>query len=394
MAAFAHLEPRPADALLGLMAAFRADPRADKIDLGVGVYRNEAGKTPIMSAVKKAESVLAETGDTKIYEGPRGNVAFCEAIEQMVFGDAADADTHLSFSTPGGCGALFLANCLAKRTAPAGRFWMSDPTWANHPAIAKNAGLDVATYPYANPASPDVRTDAMLAKLEEAKAGDTVLFQGPCHNPTGIDLSQDDWVALGELCERKGLLPLIDIAYHGFANSLGTDLLGVQAFLARVPDTMISYSCSKNFGLYRERTGALLIKAATPKAAQSVHTHVADIARTAYSMPPAHGQAIVATIMADPALCQEWQTELVAMQARMADLRRALADALQPRTNTYDPAALCAQNGMFSQLPFVEGGVDALREQGVYIPGSGRINIAGLTTEQIPGVAASMSPYL
>ncbi|MGV6819247.1 MAG: amino acid aminotransferase [Parvularcula sp.] len=393
MTLFDHLTPRPADALLGLMAAFREDPRTEKVDLGVGVYRNDEGMTPVMAAVRAAEIRIAEAQQTKAYEGPRGNLAFCAEIEKFVLGDMTLP--VMSFAAPGGCGALSLATALVKRLNADATAWVSNPTWPNHLHIAKVAGLSTAEYPYAEPADPSVNIGAMLKGLTGARRGDLVIIQGPCHNPTGIDLNEDQWRTVGETCRKAGLLPLIDTAYHGFAISLEEDLKGVRAFLSECPDALISYSCSKNFGLYRERAGALLVTSDNAASLDAVRTHLADIARATYSMPPAHGPAIVATILSSDELRKQWQDELIAMRDRMQALRDALAGALHPRSNAYDPDSIRIQNGMFSQLPFVEGGVDKLRtEKAIYIPGNGRINIAGLKSSDIDMVASELSPYL
>lgn len=395
MAIFDTLTPRPADPLLGLMAAFREDTRDTKIDLGVGVYRNEAGVTPIMEAVRLAELRHAETSETKVYESPRGNLAFVEAVDRMVFGDQGDKSARDGFSSPGGCGALMLANALIKRTNPDATLWISDPSWPNHPAVAKSVGLATATYPYAAPGDSEVDMERMLDGLGKASRGDAVIIQGPCHNPTGIDLGPDDWKAVADLCISRGILPLIDIAYHGLAYSLDEDIAGVRAFLDAVPDALISYSCSKNFGLYRDRTGCLLIKADSAPAVAAAGTHVAEIARTSYSMPPAHGQALVATILGDADLTAKWKAELAEMRERINTLRADLADSLHPQTNSYDPQAVASQRGMFSQLPLSKEAITALREEhGIYMPGSGRINIAGLDTEGVARAAKLISPYL
>ncbi|WOI52707.1 amino acid aminotransferase [Parvularcula sp. LCG005] len=390
---FSELTPRPADALLGLMAAYRADPRTDKIDLGVGVYRDQTGNTPVLAAVRDAERRLAETQTTKVYEGPQGNLAYCEAIQTMVRG-SDPSGCAITFATPGGTGGLSLGMSLYRRTRENGRVWISRPTWPNHQHIAQTVGLQVGSYGYADATDPGVDLDRMLSDLGEAKRGDMVLVQGPCHNPTGIDLSHDQWLTLADFCQEKGLLPLIDTAYHGFAASLDDDIAGVQAFLQKCADVLVVYSCSKNFGLYRERSGALIVQTDDEKSLEAVRTHLADVARAIYSMPPAHGPAIVATILGDADLRKAWTEELASMRTRMVELRRQLAAALQPRSNSYDPAVLNAQNGMFSQLPFVEGGIAELRERGLYIPGSGRLNIAGLVSEDIDRAAAEMSAYL
>lgn len=382
------LQPRPADALLGLMTAYREDARPEKIDLGVGIYKDETGHTPVMRAVAKAEALMLQRQETKAYEGPRGNADFCNAIEDFVFGaESADrkAGRTLSYMTPGGCGALFIGVGLMKCTGTQ-RVWVSRPTWPNHPNLVRSQGLEVAEYDYAEDGV--LALDAMLASLAAAQPGDGIIIQGPCHNPTGIDLSLDDWRAVAELCVSKGLLPMLDVAYHGFSHGLIEDMAGVRVFMDAVPEVLLSYSCSKNFGLYRDRTGCFLLKGAGADAVQAASTHVAGLARTSYSMPPAHGAAIVATILGDAALRVEWEAELTVMRERMIGLRRALSEALVSRTGSNVLGKLSEQNGMFSQLPVTAAAATAMREEdGLYLPGSGRINIAGLRTEQIDRIA-------
>ncbi|ADM09618.1 aspartate aminotransferase [Parvularcula bermudensis HTCC2503] len=394
MALFDRLDPRPADPLLGLLAAFRADDRTDKIDLGVGIYKDDAGRTPIMEAVREAETRLAKSGETKAYEGSRGNVAFAEAIEAQILGTERTTP-RISFATPGGCGALSLAFFLYHRLNPEGQVWLSDPTWPNHKHIATTAGVPQRTYPYAEPTAPGVDLDRTLDGLAAANPGDAVLLQGPCHNPTGIDLTTDQWAEIGKFVAEKKLIALIDVAYHGFASSLEGDRAGIAAFLDAAPEALISYSCSKNFGLYRDRAGCLIAVSETERAAEAIATHMADISRALWSMPPAHGPAIVAEILGTADLEGQWRRELTEMRERMLDLRRGLATALRPRGNTYDPAVLTAQNGMFSQLPLTKEQTVELREKhALYIPGSGRINVAGLSPAIIDRVAEILSPYL
>jgi aspartate aminotransferase/aromatic-amino-acid transaminase len=394
MTCFARLDPRPADGLLGLLAAFRADPRPEKIDLGVGVYRDETGETPIFAAVRHAEARLATTTPTKAYESPRGNTAFTSALTRLILGASHGLGGVDAFATPGGSGALFLGFRLLQRLSPEGRLFVSEPSWPNHVAMAEAAGLRVVPHAYAPPAAASVDVDALLASLGSAKAGDALLIQGPCHNPTGIDLDDAGWARLGRTLRQQGVLPFVDVAYHGFARSLEADLTGVRALLAAVPEALVAYSCSKNFGLYRDRCGALIVTAETQGIADTVGTHLADIARTSYSMPPAHGAAVVAEILGDAGLRAAWETELDAMRMRVVALRAALADALHPRGNGYDPAALKAQTGMFSLLPLQPGAPAALRERAVYLPASGRINIAGLSSRLIGPAAAALSDYL
>lgn len=390
MSQFSSLTPMPPDALLGLMTAYRADPREEKFDLGVGVYRNEAGDTPVMSAVSKAEGLILQAQTTKVYEGPRGNTDFCAAIESFVFGEgsaAIEEGRTLSFTSPGGCGALFLGTGLMKRMGVK-TVWVSRPTWPNHPNVVKFLGLGIAEYGYADPETGTLDLAAMMADLEKAGRGDGVIIQGPCHNPTGIDLSVDDWRKVGALVKARGLIAMLDVAYQGFANGLEEDVAGVRAFIEAAGDAMISYSCSKNFGLYRERTGCFLAVGDSAEGIAAAATHVASIARASYSMPPAHGSAIVATILGDAGLRAEWEAELTQMRDRMISLRKALAETLVSKTGSNRMATVAQQNGMFSQLPISKDAIANMREtNGLYMPNSGRINIAGLTLNDIPQIA-------
>ena len=395
MSHFSALSTLPPDALLGLMMAFRADPRADKYDLGVGVYKDIAGQTPILSAVKKAEARLLAAQTTKVYEGQRGNTDFCGHIEDFVFGKdhpARKEGRTISFTAPGGCGALFQGVSLMRKTG-AKRVWVSKPTWPNHPNVVKSLGLEVKEYAYAR--DGEFYQLGMLADLSAAEAGDGAIIQGPCHNPTGIDPHIDDWKALGALAKEKGLLVMLDVAYHGFAQSLDRDMDGVRAFMAEAGEAMVAYSCSKNFGLYRERTGCFLVLGETEAGIAAATTHVADNGRATWSMPPAHGAGIVATILGDAQLRIEWENELNAMRTRMKGLRESLSDALVSATGSNALAALKSQNGMFSQLPVTAAQTLELRDKhGVYMPASGRINIAGLNPKDIPALSEILGGYL
>ncbi|MBA3069516.1 MAG: aspartate/tyrosine/aromatic aminotransferase [Hyphomonas sp.] len=395
MSHFSVLSTLPPDTLLGLMTAFRADPRPDKFDLGVGVYKDLAGETPILSAVKKAEARLIDAQTTKVYEGPRGNTDFCAHIEDFVFGKAHPARAEgrtTSFTVPGGCGALYSGISLMKRTGTK-RVWVSKPTWPNHPNVVKSLGLEVKDYAYAR--DGEFYRLGMMADLSEAQPGDGVIIQGPCHNPTGIDPTLEDWKELGKLAKEKGLLVLLDVAYHGFAQSLDRDMDGVRAFMDEAGEAMIAYSCSKNLGLYRERTGCFLVLGETKDGIDAVTTHIADNGRATWSMPPAHGAGIVATVLGDAQLRAEWETELNAMRTRMKGLREDLSDALVKATGSNALAALKSQNGMFSRLPVTAAQTVELREKhGVYMPASGRINIAGLNPKDIPALSKILAGYL
>lgn len=395
MSHFAPLTTLPPDALLGLMTAYRADERSEKFDLGVGVYKDEKGETPILSAVKKAEAKLIAAQPTKVYEGPHGNTDFCAHVETFVLGKdhpAREEGRVLSFTSPGGCGALFLGVGLMRRLGTR-RVWVSRPTWPNHPNVVKSLGLEVKDYTYARDGA--FYKLGALADLSTAEPGDGVILQGPCHNPTGIDPSTQDWRELGKLCRDKKLIVLLDIAYHGFASGLEEDMAGVRAFLAEAGEALIAYSCSKNFGLYRERTGCFLAVGETAEGIAAATTHVADMGRATWSMPPAHGAGIVATILDDAALRSEWEAELAEMRTRMISLRHQLADELVSHTGLKLLGALKAQNGMFSQLPISpEDTVKARETDGIYMPGSGRINIAGLHPDHIPRLAEILAGYL
>ena len=395
MSHFSPLSTLPPDALLGLMTAYRADERSEKFDLGVGVYKDENGETPILSAVKKAEAKLLAAQTTKVYEGPRGNTDFCGHIEKFVFGKdhpALKESRVLSFTAPGGCGALFLGVGLMRRMGTK-RVWVSKPTWPNHPNVVKSLGLEVKDYAYARDGA--FYKLGALADLSTAQRGDGVIIQGPCHNPTGIDPTTEDWRELGKLCKDKGIIALLDVAYHGFAAGLDRDMDGVRAFIQEAGEAMISYSCSKNFGLYRERTGCFLAVGTDPEGIAAATTHVADMGRATWSMPPAHGAGIVATILDDADLRAEWEAELSEMRLRMISLREQLAEELVSHTGSNLLGALKHQNGMFSQLPIsAEDTVKARELDGVYMPSSGRINIAGLHPDDIPRLGEVLARYL
>lgn len=395
--AFESLHALPPDALLGLMTAYRADPRTEKFDLGVGVYKDDSGLTPVMSAVARAEAIILKQQTTKVYEGPRGNLEFCAAIERFVFGDAShliEEGRLVSMATPGGCGALYLGVGLMKRLGVK-TVWLSRPTWPNHSSLVRNSGLDLAEYDYADSETGRIDFESLMASLANTQRGDGIIIQGPCHNPTGIDLSLQQWTDLAILTVERGIIPMLDIAYHGFAGGLESDMKGARLFLRIAEDSMVSYSCSKNFGLYRERTGCFLGQAYTKRAADAVMTHVADLSRTSYSMPPAHGAAIVATVLGDPVLRAEWETQLTSMRERMIALRKALSGVLVAKTGSNRLAALGEQNGMFSQIPVTPEAAKDMREtHGLYLPASGRINIAGLRQADIPRIADIMAGYL
>lgn len=381
---FDTLARQPDDPLLALIGLYRADARPGKVDLGVGVYRDEQGATPIFRAVKEAERRLLEGQITKSYVGPEGDPVFLERLWELTTGPAGRSLATAAVQTPGGSGAVRLAADLMARMGVK-KVWLGLPTWPNHTAIFKAAGLEVVSYPFFDVPSQTVLFDKMMEALQGAKPGDAVLLHASCHNPTGGVLSPEQWAAVSALIAARGLLPLVDSAYQGFGKGLEADSEGLRTLLAAVSEALVAVSCSKNFGLYRERTGAIFAVAASKETADSVRTNLAGLARTSYSMPPDHGAAIVSTILGDAALTADWMAELETMRSRVAAIRERLAAGLARRWQVM--TAIAGQEGMFSLLPLEEADVMRLRaEHAIYMPGSGRINIAGLKSAEVDAV--------
>lgn len=394
---FGNLETLPPDPILGVTAAFRRDPDPGKVDLGVGVYRDEHGNTPIPEAVREAERALIEEQATKSYVGPAGNAEFNEAMFRLALGPLAGMlrPRAALIQTVGGCGALRVGAELIRASDPAAVVHVSEPTWANHEPLVGSSGLTLARYPYYDPASGAVAFDRMMDHLGSLSGGSIVLLHGCCHNPTGADLTEHQWSELALLLERRGLVPFVDLAYQGFADDLETDVAGLRALAARVPQFLLAVSCSKNFGLYRERTGALAIVASTEAAAAAVATHQARTARRMYSMPPDHGAAITARVLADERLRASWASELGGMVARMKRLRALLAEALGSRRPEADFSWLARQRGMFSLLGIDAAAIARLRnEQHVYVPPDGRMNVAGVSESNLERVADAIVAVL
>ena len=379
----------PEDPLLKLIGAFKEDPRPDKIDLGVGVYRDASGRTPVMQAVKLAEAQLLETQDSKSYVGLAGDLEYLDLMGHLVFGGIRPKKTRFAYlQTPGGSAALRLGGDIIKRSNPDAQVWVGLPCWSNHTPIFTAAGLTIKTYDYLDAAGRNVNSEAMFSALSEAKPGDIVLLQGCCHNPSGADLSPADWQGIADICNQKGLTPFIDIAYQGLGDGLIEDLAGMNIIMEQVPEALVSVSCSKNFGLYRERTGALYVMAPNIKKADVSLTNLFELARTSYSMPPDHGAAIVRTILKDEALKQVWKDELGSMRARIYAMRNALADQLEDAGWDY----LRRGRGMFSIMPLSSEQIENLRQDhAIYMAGNGRINFAGFTTAQVSIFAEQIS---
>jgi aromatic-amino-acid transaminase len=386
---FSGLEAQPADGLLRLIVLFRDDPRPGKIDLGVGIYRDDDGATPVLKSVKAAERILLETQDSKSYLGPDGDVGFVERLEPIVFGNGADTSRLSGVQTPGGTGALRLAAELIARARPGARIWTGTPTWPNHAPIFEAAGLDIAPHPFFDPETQRIEFAAMMNALEGAEPGDTVLVHGSSHNPTGAELDEGQAEALAELIVRRGLVPLIDLAYQGLGHGLEEDAQLTRLLLAACDEALIAYSCDKNFGLYRERVGALWVQAPDAQAVDVARQNMLVIARGIWSMPPDHGAAIVRVILEREDLTQMWREELDEMRDRISGLRQKLADS-HPLF-----AGAARQTGMFALLPLSPEAVAELREMhGIYMAGNGRINIAGLTDETVDVFVAAAAPLL
>jgi aspartate aminotransferase len=390
---FGNLEALPPDPILGVTAAFRRDPDPGKVDLGVGVYRDHSGITPVPAAVRKAERELLATQVTKTYVGPSGNLEFNDRIVDLALGPLAAEvkDRTATIQTVGGCGALRMGAELLHAASPGSVVHVSEPTWANHEPLLGNSGLTLRRYPYYEPATRSLDFDRMLAYLEGVPTGDVVLLHGCCHNPTGVDLDPEQWSAVADVLERRRLLPFVDLAYQGFGDDLETDAGGLRLLASRLPTLLLAISCSKNFGLYRERVGALAVVAESPKTARALATHQARTGRRMYSMPPDHGAAIAARVLGDSELRRSWQEELAAMVARVKSLRRLLASRLSARRPDLDFAWLTRQRGMFSLLGLAPPAISALCElEHVYMTPDGRINVAGVSDGNVDRVAESI----
>ncbi len=383
------LEQQPPDALLALIKLYDGDPRGDKIDLGVGVYRTGQGATPVFGAIKAAEQTLVEEQETKAYLGPEGDMGFVHALMPYVFGNDPTRGGRIEgLQTPGGTGAVRLALALAKR-AGATRVLMGTPSWPNHAQVARDLDLELVTFPHAT----DEGT-ANLAALKEAlaEAGETdvVLLHGSCHNPTGIDYTPEQWDEIAALLAAGTVLPVVDLAYQGLGHGIEEDAYGVRKLVDSVPEALIAQSCDKNFGLYRDRVGALYVLATDAEELPRVLSNAYGLARAAWSMPPDHGAAAVRLVLRDSELTEQWLDELEQMRVRIRQVRAALADA--GRLGSIDLAPLGHQNGMFTMLPLTREQVEQLRkDHGIYMAGSGRINVAGLTMDNIPKFTAALA---
>ena len=392
---FQQLERLISDSILGLMAKYRADPCKDKVDLGVGVYRDLSSNTPILDCVRRAEKEVLAAQTTKAYVSAAGREEFNAAVEELVLGSAHPARRDRRARTlqaPGGCGALRVGAELIKDAAPNAAVHLSDPTWGNHAPLLGDCGLKLERYPYYDAFTHELKFEQMLHRLQTANAGDAVLIHACCHNPTGADLSPAQWREVTDLLERRKLVPFLDIAYQGFGSSLDADAAPIRGVVERLPEALIAVSFSKNLGLYRERVGALIVVSENAVRADAVSSYMLHIARSIYSMPPDHGAAIAARIFTEQNLRQEWVRELDAMRARIKEMRSLLADRLCEVTggNSFD--FIRTQHGMFSLLGVSREAVERLREKHhIYMTSDSRMNLAGIMPHNVSYVAEAFA---
>jgi len=394
---FEHLERLPEDPILGLSAACTTDPNPDKVDLTVGIYKDETGQTPVFEAVRLAQEAITAEEVTKAYIAQIGDPAFNSGLQRLLLGpeNPALAEGRVSsVQTPGGCGGLRIGAELIKAASPQARVWVSTPTWPNHIPLIGSVGLEICEYRYYNPVSHDVDFAGMQEDLRGATAGDVVLLHGCCHNPCGADLSHEQWQAVTQICAERGLLPFIDTAYQGLGDGLDEDAWGLRHMVANLPEVLIAASCSKNLGLYRERTGATVFIGSSENEAQILASQGMKAARKIYSMPPAHGAIIAGRVWADDHLGQIWRTELAAMCERINSVRILLDEKLSA-ASAQDFSFIRREKGMFSFLGLSEAQVDRLREEfSVYMVGSSRINVAGVNLSNIDYLAESVAKVL
>jgi aspartate aminotransferase len=395
---FERLKPMAGDPILGLMAAFRADSREQKIDLGVGVYQDDRGRTPVMSAVKKAETRLMDLEKTKSYQGIAGDPTYNQHMMDLLLG--ADHSIHSSgrlvtLQAPGGSGSLRVGAEVIRRARPEAKLWVGVPTWPNHIPLLGSAGFEIEEYPYYNQETHSINIEAMMEALSRVPTGDIVLLHGCCHNPTGADLTREQWDQIADLALERGFVPFIDIAYQGLGEGLVEDAYGMRMMAEKLPELLIASSCSKNFGLYRERTGSISLIAETAEQAKIVNGLAMSIARQIYSMPPAHGALLVSLVLSDNQLRTEWETELESVRARIQSMRNLLADSINTNTAGLDFSHIKQQRGMFSFLGISADQLQRLRDEyAIYIVNSTRINLAGINSTNIDYLSDSILKVL
>lgn len=392
---FDTLDALPPDAILKLIAEHAADSRSDKVDLGVGVFRTEEGETPVLDSVKDAERRIFETQTSKAYLGSAGDPEFNRLSQELTFGDEVAAERITTLQTPGGSGGLRVAAGLILRARKDATVWHSNPTWANHVPLLGGAGLDLQSYPYYDDKACAIVFDQMMERLHKVPEGDIVLLHGCCHNPTGMDLDREQWQEVAELIAARKLMPFVDMAYQGFAEGLQEDAYAVRLLAGMVPEMIVVTSCSKNFGLYRDRVGSLSFVCSNAETATTVRSQANNLVRTMYSMPPDHGAAIVREILSNDTLRAKWVGEVDAMRARLKDMRKRLVAALDREAPEHDFSHVERANGMFCFLGISEAQVERLKKDcGVYMVNSSRINVAGITPDNVEYLAKSIASVL
>ncbi|HDV5486374.1 TPA: aspartate/tyrosine/aromatic aminotransferase [Vibrio cholerae] len=385
---FTHLPAPVLDPILSLSVAFRNDPRPQKVDLGIGVYKNSLGETPIMRAVALAQDKVVASQKNKSYVGLAGCEEFNQSMMQLVLGSTLDTERTIAIQTPGASGALRMLGDLMRVAQPDTTVWITDPSYVNHKPVMEAAGLKVRYYRYFSRETKMVDTEQMLADLAQAGTKDVVLLHGCCHNPTGADIDFSAWQAITELAQKNGFIPFVDIAYQGFGDGLEQDAQGLRYMAERMEEMLITTSCSKNFGLYRERTGAAIVIGKNQQEVTNARGKMLTLARSTYTMPPDHGAALVKTVLRDEQLTAIWKQELSEMQQRLLTLRKNLCNELRNQHNTRQFDFIESHRGMFTVLGFSAEQMGRLREEfAIYGVADGRINIAGLTEKDIPYVA-------
>ncbi len=395
---FENLKPVAIDPILGLMTAFKADNRSEKIDLGVGVYQDDQGRTPVMASVKEAESRLMTLETTKSYQGMAGDADYNQRMLSLLFGEdhpILASGRVKSIQAPGGSGALRVGAEVVRKARPESALWVGVPTWPNHIPLLGSAGFDIKQYPYYDMATREINIQAMMDTLRKVPAGDMVLLHGCCHNPTGADLTNKQWDDIADLALERGFIPFIDTAYQGLGDGLDEDAYGMRMMANRLPELVVASSCSKNFGLYRERTGSITFVAATSERAEVVISQAMSTARSIYSMPPAHGALLVSMVLGDQHLRQQWQAELEEVRLRISSMRSLLCDSLENNATGMDFSHIKRQKGMFSFLGISTSQLERLRSEfGIYIVSSTRVNLAGVNSNNIGYLSNSLRTVL
>ncbi len=395
---FETVQTAPADPILGLTEEFNRDPRTEKINLSVGVYKDATGATPVLGSVKQAERRLLESEKSKGYRPIGGDPNYGREVRALLFGadsELCDAGRAQTAHTPGGTGALRVVGDYLKQNHPGARLWLSDPTWANHPKVFEAAGVPTASYPYFDKGKNALAMPALLDQLTKLEQGNLVLLHACCHNPTGVDPTLAEWEQIASVLLERGIVPVVDFAYQGLGQGLDHDARGVRLLAQRLPELFVCSSFSKNFGLYNERTGALTLIGKSREHAEAVFSQIKTCIRTNYSNPPAHGGSIVTTILTDPALCSQWSEELDGMRARINDMRRLFVQALKTKAPGAEFGFIAEQQGMFSFSGLNKQQVDRLRsEHAIYVVGSGRINVAGMTADNMDRLTSAIAAVL